>query len=198
MAGLIGRGGIKDPGIDFIKNPLGKKTVLPCTPSLPGGYYRTPVVSSGDGNGDGDGSSGGGGGSGKTVKTANIASFEQTIFDSLPNYYIEEKVSLIGLTANEILQVSHRQNFYTSSAVLNDNILNLVDTISSFSPTEIIRLQVPDLGYFQNNLSSYSVSLPEMSSIVTISIPNDKANSSYKVEVENFAPRYIKNDTIYT
>lgn len=194
MAGLIGRGGIKDPGIDFIKNPLGTKAVLPCTPSLPGGYYRTPIASSGDGNGDGGLGSGG---SGNSVKTANTSTFEQTVFESLPDYSIDERLSLIGLTANEILEVSHRQNFYTNGAVLNDNILNLVDTVSAFSPTEIIKLQVPNLGYFQNNLSSYNVSLPEMSAIVTISIPNDKANSSYKVEVQNFAPRYIKNDTIY-
>lgn len=167
----------------------GFNIVLPCTPDLPSGYIGDQKGKSLS-RGDEDTVNGG-------VKTANTSTFEQTVFNSLPDYAIEEKLSLIALTANEFLEVSHRENFYTDNLVLNNNILNLVDTISAFSPTEIIKLQTPDLGYFQNNLSSYAVSLPTNSSVVTISIPNYKADSSYKVEVQNFAPRYIKNDTIY-
>jgi len=116
----------------------------------------------------------------------------------LPDYAIEEKLSLAGLVGTELLQVSHRENFNTTNLVLNSNILELTDTVYAFSPTEIIKLQTPNLSYFQNNLSAYTISGGTDNAIFTINIPNYKVSNSYKIEVENIAPKYIKNDTIYT
>jgi len=92
--------------------------------------------------------------------------------------------------------VAHRENFYTTNEVLNSNILDIVESRNFYSPTEIIKLQAPDYSYlFQNNLAAYAVSLT--SSIVTVSIPSAGLNQSSKIQVETFAPREIKNDTIY-
>jgi hypothetical protein len=131
-----------------------------------------------------------------TVKTGTNANFTGLFFSSLPNYSIKEALSLRSLTGNEILMVAHRENFYTTNEVLNSNIVDLVESRNFYSPTEIIKLQAPDYSYlFQNNLAAYAVSLT--SSIVTVSIPSTGLNQSSKIQVETFAPREIKNDTIY-
>ena len=172
---------------DFFTNQY---SILPCTPDLPGGYYRKPpTATTNDENG-------GNGGKNVTIKTADTSIFTDAFFSTLPNYSIDALLSLKSLTGNEILQVAHRQNFYTNSAVLNSNILDIVDSINFYSPTQIIKLQKPDLSYFQNNVGTYKVSL--ISSIVNINIPSTGINQSFKMEVETFAPNFIKNDTIYT
>ena len=130
------------------------------------------------------------------VKTGTNANFTGLFFSSLPNYSIKEALSLRSLTGNEILMVAHRENFYTTNEVLNSNILDIVESRNFYSPTEIIKLQAPDYSYlFQNNLAAYAVSLT--SSIITVSIPSAGLNQSSKIQVETFAPREIKNDTIY-
>jgi len=136
------------------------------------------------------------GGGDQETKTATTSIFTDAFFLALPDYEIEALLSLKSLTGNEILQVAHRENFYTTSAVLNNNILDIVDSINFYSPTQIIKLQKPDLSYFQNNLGAYRVSLT--SSVVTINIPSPGIDQSFKMEVETFAPKSIKNDTIYT
>jgi hypothetical protein len=131
------------------------------------------------------------------VKTSTNANFTGLFFSALPNYSIQEALSLRSLTGNEILQVAHRENFYTTGEVLNRNIIDIVESREFYSPTQIIKLQMPDYSYlFQNNVAAYDVSLA--SSIVTISIPSSRITQSAKIQVETFAPRYIKNDTIYT
>jgi hypothetical protein len=161
---------------------LGRKAI----PYIPGkGYGKDPNRKT-----DGGGEDGGGG-----VKTADTSIFTGAFFSTLPNYAIDALLSLKSLTGNQILQVAHRQNFYTTSAVLNSNILDIVDSINFYSPTQIIKLQKPDLSYFQNNLGSYRLSLTD--SIVTINIPSPGIDQSFKMEVETFAPNFIKNDTIY-
>ena len=176
---------IKDPGIFAIKNPLGTKIVLPCTPDLPGGYYRASPSVTTNNNPTPE------------TKTVSTSNFTDIYFNSLPDYSIEEQLSLASLVGTQLLQVSHRGNFNTDSLVLNSNILELVDTVYSFSPTQLIKLQNPNLSYFQNNLSAYTISGANNNAIVTINIPNYKVEPSYKIEVENIAPKYIKNDTIY-
>lgn len=175
------------------QSALGKfNIVLPCTPDLPSGFVGNPNGKSLNlGTTDGDG--GGGGGS---TKTATTSIFTDTFFLASPNYEVEILLSFKSLTGNEILQVAHRQNFYTTNAVLNSNILDIVDSINFYSPTQIIKLQNPDLSYFQNNVGAYRLSLT--SSVVTISIPSAGIDQSFKIEVETFAPNSIKNDTIYT
>lgn len=160
---------------------------LMCVPIIP-----NPIKRKGDG-GDGD-SGGNGGGSGET-KTATTSIFTDTFFLASPDYEVEALLSLKSLTGNEILSVAHRENFYTTSAVLNKNVLDIVDSINFYSPTQIIKLQNPDLSYFQNNVGAYRLSLT--SSIVTINIPSAGIDQSFKIEVETFAPNSIKNDTIY-
>jgi hypothetical protein len=162
-----------------------KKDTLPCTPELPNGFVLKRY----------EDNRGGGGGDGST-KTAITSIFTDAFFLALPDYEIEALLSLKSLTGNEILQVAHRENFYTTNAVLNSNILDIVDSKNFYSPTQIIKLQNPDLSYFQNNLGAYRVSLT--SSVVTINIPSPGIDQSFKVEVETFAPKSIKNDTIYT
>lgn len=129
------------------------------------------------------------------TKTATTSIFTDTFFLASPDYEIEALLSLKSLTGNEILQVAHRENFYTTSTVLNKNVLDIVDSINFYSPTQIIKLQNPDLSYFQNNVGAYRLSLT--SSIVTINIPSAGIDQSFKIEVETFAPNSIKNDTIY-
>lgn len=160
---------------------------LLCVPIIP-----NPIKKDDQGGGGGGG---GGGGNTVTTKTADTSIFTGAFFSTLPNYSIDALLSLKSLTGNEILQVAHRQNFYTNSAVLNSNILDIVDSINFYSPTQIIKLQKPDLSYFQNNLGSYRLSLVD--SVVTINIPSPGIDQSFKMEVETFAPKYIKNDTIY-
>lgn len=166
-------------------------SALPCTPDLPGGYFRKPpsAVAIEDDN-DKTGAT-----KVASTKTADTSIFTGSFFSALPDYLIEEGLSVKSLTGNEILQVAHRENFYTSGAVLNSNILDIVDSKNFYSPTEIIKLQRPDLSYFQNNLSAYTVSL--RSSIIAINVPSAGIDQSYKVQVETFAPKSIKNDTIY-
>jgi hypothetical protein len=130
-----------------------------------------------------------------TTKTATTSIFTDTFFLASPDYEVEALLSLKSLTGNEILSVAHRENFYTTSAVLNKNVLDIVDSINFYSPTQIIKLQNPDLSYFQNNVGAYRLSLT--SSIVTINIPSAGIDQSFKIEVETFAPNSIKNDTIY-
>lgn len=138
-----------------------------------------------------------GNGTDTPVKTGTNANFTGLFFSALPNYFIQEALSLRSLTGNEILQVAHRENFYTTGEVLNRNIIDIVESREFYSPTQIIKLQMPDYSYlFQNNVAAYDVSLA--SSIVTISIPSSRITQSAKIQVETFAPRYIKNDTIYT
>jgi hypothetical protein len=161
--------------------------LLKCVPIIP-----NPIKKENEGGGGG---SNGGGGDTKTVNTSN---FTEIYFNSLPDYSIEEQLSLASLVGTELLRMSHRENFNTTSLVLNSNILELADTVYSFSPTELIKLQNPDLSYFQNNLSAYTISGASNDAVVTINIPNYKVEPSYKIEVENIAPKYIKNDTIYT
>jgi hypothetical protein len=131
------------------------------------------------------------------VKTSTNANFTGLFFQALPDYSIQAALSLRSLTGNEILQVAHRQNFYTTAEVLNKNIIDIVESREFYSPTEIIKLQTPDYSYlFQNSLAAYDVSLS--SSIITVSIPSSRTTQSSKIQVETFAPKYIKNDTIYT
>ena len=168
---------------------MGTYSVLPCTPDLPGGYYRVPPSVTTNNNNNTPT---------PETKTVNTSNFTEIYFNSLPDYSIEEQLSLASLVGTELLRMSHRENFNTTSLVLNSNILELADTVYSFSPTELIKLQNPDLSYFQNNLSAYTISGGNNDAVVTINIPNYKAEPSYKIEVENIAPKYIKNDTIYT
>jgi len=136
-------------------------------------------------------------GGGGAVKTSTNANFTGLFFESLPDYSIQEALSLRSLTGNEILQVAHRENFYTTAEVLNKNIIDIVESREFYSPTQIIKLQTPDYSYlFQNNVAAYGVSLA--SSLVSISIPSSRVTQSAKIQVETFAPKYIKNDTIYT
>jgi hypothetical protein len=130
-----------------------------------------------------------------STKTADTSIFTYAFFDGQPDYAIEAALSLKSLTGNEILQVAHRQNFYTNNAVLNNNILDIVDSKNFYLPTEIIKLQKGNFSYFQNNLTSYSALLTN--SVVTVSIPISETEQSYKLQVETFAPNYVKNDTIY-
>jgi hypothetical protein len=161
---------------------------LMCVPIIP-----NPIKQDGNGSGGGNG----GGGGGDDVKTSTNANFTGLFFSALPNYSIQEALSLRSLTGNEILQVAHRQNFYTTAEVLNKNIIDIVESREFYSPTEIIKLQTPDYSYlFQNSLAAYDVSLS--SSIITVSIPSSRTTQSAKIQVETFAPKYIKNDTIYT
>jgi hypothetical protein len=160
---------------------LGRKAI-PFIPET-GKYGKDPNKKTGGSNDDG------------IIKPATTSIFTDTFFLASPDYEIEALLSLKSLTGNEILQVAHRQNFYTTSAVLNSNILDIVDSINFYSPTQIIKLQKPDLSYFQNNLGAYRLSLT--SSIVTINIPSTGIDQSFKIEVETFAPNFIKNDTIY-
>jgi hypothetical protein len=171
---------------DFFTNQY---SALPCTPDLPGGYYRKPPAATINEDTEP-------GGTGVvSTKTATPSIFTDAFFSTLPNYSIDALLSLKSLTGNEILQVAHRQNFYTNNAVLNSNILDIVDSINFYSPTQIIKLQKPDLSYFQNNLGSYRLSFVD--STVTINIPSTGIDQSFKMEVETFAPNFIKNDTIY-
>jgi hypothetical protein len=165
-----------------------KWIALPCTPDLPSGYVGYPLEDSTTTTPK----------TGTNTKTVNTSNFTEIYFNSLPDYSIEEQLSLASLVGTELLRMSHRENFNTTSLVLNSNILELADTVYSFSPTELIKLQNPDLSYFQNNLSAYTISGGNNDAVVTINIPNYKAEPSYKIEVENIAPKYIKNDTIYT
>ena len=164
------------------------KDTLPCTPELPNGFVLKRYA---DNRSEGEGEGGGGG----STKTATTSIFTDTFFLASPDYEIDALLSLKSLTGNEILQVAHRENFYTTSAVLNNNVLDIVDSINFYSPTQIIKLQNPDLSYFQNNVGAYRLSLT--SSIVTINIPSAGIDQSFKIEVETFAPNSIKNDTIY-
>jgi hypothetical protein len=162
-----------------------KKTKLEPTPNLPSGFELKRYTKSGSGDGNNE------------LKTSTNANFTGLFFSALPNYFIQEALSLRSLTGNEILQVAHRENFYTTGEVLNRNIIDIVESREFYSSTQIIKLQMPDYSYlFQNNVAAYDVSLA--SSIVTISIPSSKMTQSAKIQVETFAPRYIKNDTIYT
>lgn len=158
---------------------------LMCVPIIP-----NPIKRKGDGVDGVDGVDGGG-----ETKTATTSIFTDTFFLASPDYEVEALLSLKSLTGNEILSVAHRENFYTTSAVLNKNVLDIVDSINFYSPTQIIKLQNPDLSYFQNNVGAYRLSLT--SSIVTINIPSAGIDQSFKIEVETFAPNSIKNDTIY-
>jgi hypothetical protein len=156
-----------------------------CVPIIP-----NPVVikSTGGDNNNNNGNN--------PVKAGTDANFLSLVFSALPDYNIQEALSLKALTGNEILQVAHRQNFYTNNEVLNRNIVDLVESRNIYSATEIIKLQKPDYSYlYQNNLGAYSVSLT--SSIITIQIPIGAVNNSSKIQVEGFTPREIKNDTIY-
>jgi hypothetical protein len=154
--------------------------------NLKTGIYAKPDIPNGKNNG-----------TDTPVKTSTNANFTGLFFSALPNYFIQEALSLRSLTGNEILQVAHRENFYTTGEVLNRNIIDIVESREFYSPTQIIKLQMPDYSYlFQNNVAAYDVSLA--SSIVTISIPSSRITQSAKIQVETFAPRYIKNDTIYT
>lgn len=166
------------------------KDTLPCTPELPNGFVLKRYA---DNRGGGEGE---GGGSGGSTKTATTSIFTDTFFLASPDYEIEALLSLKSLTGNQILNVAHRENFYTTNAVLNRNILDIIDSINFYSSTQIIKLQNPDLSYFQNNVGAYRLSLT--SSVVTISIPSAGIDQSFKIEVETFAPNSIKNDTIYT
>jgi len=159
--------------------------LLQCVPIIP-----NPIKKENDDDG------GGGGGNNQT-KPANNSNFIETFFIALPDLAIEEKLSLVGLTGNELLEVSHRENFYTTNSVLNSNIMDLVDTLTNISPKQIIKLQDPNLAYFKNNLYAYTTSVTTSNAIATITIPISEVQPSYKIEVENFAPKYIKNDTIY-
>jgi hypothetical protein len=161
------------------------RETLMCVPIIP-----NPVVikSTGGDNNNNNGNN--------PVKAGTDANFLSLVFSALPDYNIQEALSLKALTGNEILQVAHRQNFYTNNEVLNRNIVDLVESRNIYSATEIIKLQKPDYSYlYQNNLGAYSVSLT--SSIITIQIPIGAVNNSSKIQVEGFTPREIKNDTIY-
>jgi hypothetical protein len=177
------------PGVpESISVDTSKWIALPCTPDLPSGYVGYPLEDSTTTTTK----------TGTNTKTVNTSNFTEIYFNSLPDYSIEEQLSLASLVGTELLRMSHRENFNTTSLVLNSNILELADTVYSFSPTELIKLQNPDLSYFQNNLSAYTISGASNDAVVTINIPNYKVEPSYKIEVENIAPKYIKNDTIYT
>jgi hypothetical protein len=160
---------------------LGRKAI----PYIPGkGYGKDPNKKPGGSDDD------------AIIKPATTSIFTYAFFDGQPDYAIEAALSFKSLTGNEILQVAHRQNFYTNNAVLNNNILDIVDSKNFYLPTEIIKLQKGNFSYFQNNLTSYSALLTN--SVVTVSIPISETEQSYKLQVETFAPNYVKNDTIYT
>ena len=168
----------------------GLNIVLPCTPDLPSGYVGDP-----NGKSLSDGGTTTNNGS-SSVKTASTSTFSESFYSILPNYDIEAYLSLQNLTGNEILNVSHRQNFYTDNRVLNSNIIDIIDYVNFFSPSQIITMQKPDVVQYKTNLVDYDYLIA--SSIVTVNIPSYKIEKSYKLEVEHFAPKYIKNDTIYT
>jgi hypothetical protein len=154
-------------------------------PKLSGYIKPTPDVPEGNNNNNDN-----------PVKAGTDANFLSLVFSALPDYNIEEELSLKSLTGNEILQVAHRQNFYTNNEVLNRNIVDLVESRNIYSATEIIKLQKPDYSYlFQNNFGAYNVSLT--SSRVSIEIPISVVSGSSKIQVETFTPREIKDDTIY-
>jgi hypothetical protein len=155
--------------------------VLPCTPKLPSGRVWKPK--------DDDNT--------ELVKTADLANFIESYMSTQPNYAEEEAFAFVGLTGNDILQTSYTSNYYINNNIVNVNVLNSVNTTNSIKPTELIKLQKSNSRYFTTILSGYTTSIDTKTGVATVTIRKAGTSASYKVQVQTFTPKAIKNATIY-
>lgn len=173
----------------------GLNIVLPCTPDLPSGYIGDPKgksLTTLDG--------GGGGGEGDSVKVVNPSNFLEVYVQNQPDYAAESKVAFNNLTTIEILDIARNYDVRTDSSVLNPNILDIVDVVNSFSPTEIIKLQDTSDRYFslfEENLAENSSEITTIPGIAEIKVPQKNDNNLSKTQVQILAPKIIQRGTEY-
>ena len=174
------------------QNPNGKydpnaNLLLPCRPNLP---FKMAT----NGTAAGDRENGGGN---NQVKTSDLSNFIESYVLTQPNLSEEEAFAFAALTGNEILQTSYTSNYYTSNATLNDNIIDILSVSNSIKPIELIKLQKADSDYFLNTLFEYSYTIDTNTGIASVTIPKTGILPSFKVQIETFTPKAIKNATIY-
>lgn len=173
------------------QNPKGNydpniNPILPCRPNLP-----SKMATNGTGYGDKNG------GGNSLVKTSDLSNFIESYVLAQPNLSEEEAFAFAALTGSEILQTSYNSNYYTSNATINKNIMDIVSVSNSIKPTDIIKLQKVDSEYFLNVFFEYSYTIDTKTGIASVIIPRGQISPSFKVQVETFTPKAIKNATIY-
>ena len=168
---------------------------LRCIPIIPNPIKQI----SGKGDGEGGGNNGGGT-SGGQVKVVNPSNFVENSSTTQPDYAAESLVAFNNLTTIEILEISRSGNIDVNARNLNPNILDIVDVVNTFSPTEIIKLQTTlDTFFspFEENLAENSFDITTIPGIAEIKIPQKNDNNLSKTQIQVLAPKKIQRDTIY-
>ena len=164
---------------------LGRKAI----PYIPGkGFGKDPNKKGGETGGTDE------------VKVVNPSNFIENISTTQPDYAAESLVAFNNLTTIEILEISRSGNIDVDARNLNPNILDIVDVVNTFSPTEIIKLQTTlDTFFspFEENLAENSFDITTIPGIAEIKIPQKNDNNLSKTQIQVLAPKKIQRDTIY-
>lgn len=159
-------------------------------PKLSGYVKPKPETPPAGGNGSGE----------KQVKVVNPSNFIENLNSPDPNFAAESLVAFNSMTTIEILEISRSGNVNIDSRNLNQNILDIVNVVNSFSPTEIIKLQTTDKNYFapfEENLAENSFEITTIPGIAEIKIPQKNDNNLSQTQVQILAPQKIYRDTTY-
>lgn len=142
----------------------------------------------------------GGGSNDNKVKVVNPSNFIETLTLTDPGYDSESKVEFNNLTTIEILEVSRSGNMSVDSRNLNRNIVDIVNVVNTFAPTEIVKLQKTSEDYFtpfEENLAENLLEITTIPGIAEVSVPQKDDNNILKAQVEILVPKRIHRDTIY-